>query len=343
MLPVKLKKKKTENCAGLSLHGRNRGVKEEIMKKVFRNLFAALTAAALIGSFASCSDGDSGNDNEEQKVQPADKSKAETKTLTLKKNEYAATPQTQIKLNTGFDSLQAGDKVSVVLKGTADKALGKAEIIVCDTTEAANWWKNLADPYSCEIDTEFDISAEFTITENPVGSGAESMTLAINGLEDDKTVTLTCTKYLVQKGGLDTIAKEPEAKEPEVKEPVVEAETVVYEGTTELEWGKREPEVALADKDFTGLKITYTATSTEGMCFKLLDTSWGAFEVASVTGDGSLRAADAADDPLKAVDLTKTEGVVTVNFAAATVESVKAGLGFQGAPGVTITKIALVK
>lgn len=122
-----------------------------------------------------------------------------------------------------------------------------------------------------------------------------------------------------------------------------ESETVVFEGSTELAWGNRAPEVALAGKEFTGLKISYKATATTGMCFKLLDTSWGAFEIASVTGDGSLRAADSADDPLKAVDLDKTEGVVTVNLSAATVESVKAGLGFQGAPGVTITKIVLVK
>lgn len=125
--------------------------------------------------------------------------------------------------------------------------------------------------------------------------------------------------------------------------PTAPAETVVFEGSTELAWGNRAPEVALAGKEFTGLKISYKATATTGMCFKLLDTNWGAFEIASVTGDGSLRAADSADDPLKAVDLDKTEGVVTVNLSAATVESVKAGLGFQGAPGVTITKIVLVK
>ena len=100
---------------------------------------------------------------------------------------------------------------------------------------------------------------------------------------------------------------------------------------------------SLAGTAATAEPVSCPATATTGMCFKLLDTSWGAFEIASVTGDGSLRAADSADDPLKAVDLDKTEGVVTVNLSAATVESVKAGLGFQGAPGVTITKIVLVK
>ena len=95
--------------------------------------------------------------------------------------------------------MKAGDKVQVVLKGTADKALGKSELVLCDTTEAANWWKNLAEPYACEIGTEVDITTEFTVTDAPVGTGPASMTLAINGLAGDTTVTLSCTKYSVTK------------------------------------------------------------------------------------------------------------------------------------------------
>lgn len=166
------------------------------MKKIFRNVVAAFAAVMLVSAFASCSDSDDGDDDKKTE-QPA--GTTVVKTIELTKNEYAATPQTQVKLNTGFDSLKVGDKVQVVLKGTADKALGKAEIVLCDTTEAANWWKNLADPYSCEIGTEFDITTEFTVADAPVGTGAASMTLAINGLAGDTTVTLSCTKYSVTK------------------------------------------------------------------------------------------------------------------------------------------------
>ena len=169
------------------------------MKKIFRNVVAAFAAVMLVSAFASCKSSDDDDD----------KTGTIAKTIVLEKNEYAATPQTQVKLETGFDSLKVGDKVQVVLKGTADKALGKAEIVLCDTTEAANWWKNLADPYSCEIGTEFDISTEFTVADAPVGTGAASMTLAINGLAGDTKVTLSCTKYDVKKGGAEAPVDKP--------------------------------------------------------------------------------------------------------------------------------------
>ena len=121
------------------------------------------------------------------------------KTIEMKKNTYAGTPQTQIKLETGFDSLSSGDKVKVVLKGKADKALGSAEIIVVDTTEAANYWKNLAEPYTCNIGTDFDITTEFTLNADRAGTGANSMMIAINGLAGDETVNLWCTEYTVEK------------------------------------------------------------------------------------------------------------------------------------------------
>ncbi|MBB5225896.1 hypothetical protein DYE50_11505 [Treponema ruminis] len=164
------------------------------MKKIIRNLAAVFAAVALVSAFASCKS----NDDDDDKNNNNNKGSTVVKTIDLVKNEYA-TNQTQVKIETGFDSLKAGDKVKVVMKGTADKALGKAEIIICDTTAEANYWKNLADPYACVIGTEFDITTEFTVATAPVGTGAASMTLAINGLAGDTAVKLSCTSFSVTK------------------------------------------------------------------------------------------------------------------------------------------------
>ncbi len=120
----------------------------------------------------------------------------------------------------------------------------------------------------------------------------------------------------------------------------------VWTGTAALDWGTRAPAIA-ADKlsgDFKGLKLTYTSTAASGICFKVLDESWGAIEMAEATGDGTLRAKDAADDPLKAVDLEpgKTDATVTVKFGDAELATAKKGVGFHGT-GATITKVELVK
>ncbi len=142
------------------------------------------------------------------------------KKIELIKNEYAENGalQTQVKIATGFESLAIGDKVKLTMKGSADKALGHAEMMVVDTTEAANWWKMLSEKNEVEIGITFEVSHEFTIEALPDGTGPNSMILAINGLDGDETVNLNCTEFKLEKvAGAESTEPAPQT-DPESQE-----------------------------------------------------------------------------------------------------------------------------
>lgn len=121
-----------------------------------------------------------------------------SKVIKLEKNEYAATPQTQVKIAAGFDTVSAGDKVVVKMKGVSTKEFA-AELMIVDATEAAGWWKELATKEEVTVKKEFDLEFTFEITSSPVGTGENSIMLAINGIDGDESVELNCTEFAISK------------------------------------------------------------------------------------------------------------------------------------------------
>ena len=121
------------------------------------------------------------------------------KSIKLIKNEYAPTPQTQVKIPSGLTSLSVGDKVKVAFKGTADREIGKVELMIVDTTEEAGYWTALSETKKDNFSTDINVDFEFVITQAPIGTGANSMVLAINGLDSDEAATITCTSFSIEK------------------------------------------------------------------------------------------------------------------------------------------------
>lgn len=137
-----------------------------------------------------------------KEIKPIDPTASEEVTLpssiTCVKNEYAATPQVQAKVSTGFSSLKAGDKVTLKMKGQSSKAF-KSEIFIVDCTEDASWWTQLADPYAYDFAEDFETEYTFEITADPVGTTEDAITFAINGVDGDETVTLTFSEITLKK------------------------------------------------------------------------------------------------------------------------------------------------
>lgn len=121
------------------------------------------------------------------------------KSIKLIKNEYAKDPQTQVKIPSGLTSLSVGDKVKVAFSGTADREIGNVELMIVDTTADADYWTALSETKKDTFSTEINFDFEFEITKAPIGTGADSMVLAINGLDSDEATTIKCTSFSIEK------------------------------------------------------------------------------------------------------------------------------------------------
>ncbi|MCI6317311.1 MAG: hypothetical protein MR877_09185 [Spirochaetia bacterium] len=134
---------------------------------------------------------------EEQK--PGSGEKPAVKSIKLIKNEYAQDPQTQVKIPSELTSLSVGDKVKVAFSGTADREIGNVELMIVDTTREADYWTALSETKKDNFSTDINFDFEFVIIKAPIGTGADSMVLAINGLDSDKAATIKCTSFSIEK------------------------------------------------------------------------------------------------------------------------------------------------
>ena len=121
------------------------------------------------------------------------------KSIELVKNQYATAPQTQVKIPFELTSLSVGDKVKVAFSGTADREIGNVELMIVDTTEEARYWTALSETKKHNFSTDINVDFEFVITKTPIGTGANSMVLAINGLDSDEAATIKCTSFSIEK------------------------------------------------------------------------------------------------------------------------------------------------
>ena len=121
------------------------------------------------------------------------------KSIALVKNQYADGAQTQVKIPSELTSLSVGDKVKVAFSGTADREIGNVELMIVDTTETASWWTALSETKKDTFSTDINFDFEFVITKAPIGTGADSMVLAINGLDSDEAATIKCTSFSIEK------------------------------------------------------------------------------------------------------------------------------------------------
>ena len=123
------------------------------------------------------------------------------KSIELVKNPYAegGALQTQVKIPSELTSLSVGDKVKVAFSGTADREIGNVELMIVDTTETASWWTALSETKKDTFSTDINFDFEFVITKAPIGTGADSMVLAINGLDSDEAATIKCTSFSIEK------------------------------------------------------------------------------------------------------------------------------------------------
>ena len=135
---------------------------------------------------------------------PGEEYEAGNSTVTsikLVKNEYAegGALQTQVKIQSGLNSLSVGDKVKVAFSGTADREIGNVELMIVDTTKEAGYWTALSETKKDTFSTEINFEFVFEITKAPIGTGADSMVFAINGLDSDEAATITCTSFSIEK------------------------------------------------------------------------------------------------------------------------------------------------
>lgn len=123
------------------------------------------------------------------------------KSIELVKNPYAADGalQTQVKIPSELTSLSVGDKVKVAFSGTADREIGNVELMIVDTTKEAGYWTALSETKKDNFSTDINFDFEFVITKAPIGTGANSMVLAINGLDSDEAATIKCTSFSIEK------------------------------------------------------------------------------------------------------------------------------------------------
>ncbi len=158
---------------------------------------------------------------------------AVAKKIELAKNIYAETPQVQVKIPTGFASIEVGDMVKIVMKGTSEVALGNAELFIVDTTEAGGYWYELSEKAETNFGTAFDYTYYFTIEKTPKGTGDESRMLVINGLDGDQTRVLDCSEFSIVKNASSgepatdpaTPTTDPATTDPAAGEPATEPTT----------------------------------------------------------------------------------------------------------------------
>lgn len=200
-----------------------------------------------------------GDDNSSSEDEPDPNAPVYVKVITLEKNTYAEAPETQVKIDTGFDSLAEGDEVVLKMKGTSDKAF-KGELVIIDSTEAGNWWMELTEKLDKDFAAgDFDVEHKFVITAAPLGTGAKSMVFAINGKDHDDTTKLSCTEFSLTKVGA-----EPSGPEGSPDSEGFAEETIIHDVPTEISWGDF---VIVPGSNFTGteaktITIYYDCTTT---------------------------------------------------------------------------------
>lgn len=181
--------------------------------------------------------------------------------IELVKNEYAegGALQTQVKIQSGLNSLLVGDKVKVAFKGTADREIGNVELMIVDTTETASWWTALSETKKDTFSTEINFEFVFEITKAPIGTDENSMVLAINGLDSDEAATITCTSFSIEKNA----DKKPAGGEEPTPDPKPEDSDLLSKAA-DLDWGTP---VSVAGSSFasatddSSIKITYVSNA----------------------------------------------------------------------------------
>ena len=270
------------------------------------------------------------------------------KVISLTKNEYAASAQSQAKVALDFDTVSVGDKVVVKMKGKATRAF-KAEMFIVDTTAEANYWLQLAEKHPSDEEGEYTLPAEFVyehifeITTAQIGTGSQSLMFALNSLDGDDTIKLQCTEYSItkEKGASSDKPETPSEKGEESK-----SNTELWSGNAQLDWSKGDNngDVINADKfagkTFSGLKFTISDSVKDATTIKIMQQgAWSDIPFAGVEGDGMI--ANSGDDSGKALWIWGNS--VTVKFSEETIALIKEnGIKFYGT-GVTITKVELAE
>lgn len=288
---------------------------------------------------------------------PGEEYEAGNSTVTsikLVKNEYAAggALQTQIKIPSELTSLLVGDKVKVAFKGTADREIGNVELMIVDTTEDASYWTALSETKKDTFSTEINFDFEFEITKAPIGTGENSMILAINGLDSDEAATITCTSFSIEKnadkkpaGGENNAGGEGDNGAGESGAGKY-TYTAIWTGEKVMEWSNFNLEHSYFDADVIGVRITYTVTG-DGACFKPTVSEPWTDAAGSLDGETTITLTENSVENLGAVD---TNGTVSVLFADGVIEKI-VGEGHEGAWGgltfqgqfVKFTKIETIK
>ena len=197
---------------------------------------------------------------------PGEEYEAGNSTVTsikLVKNEYAegGALQTQVKIQSGLKSRLVGDKVKVAFKGTADRKIGKVELMIVDTTETASWWTALSETKKDTFSTEINFEFVFEITKAPIGTGADSMVFAINGLDSDEAATITCTSFSIEK---NADKKPAGGEDPEPTPDPKPEDSGLLSKAADLDWGTP---VSVAGSSFasatddSSIKITYVSNA----------------------------------------------------------------------------------
>ena len=269
--------------------------------------------------------------------------KPAVKSIKLIKNEYAQDPQTQVKIPSELTSLSVGDKVKVAFSGTADREIGNVELMIVDTTKEAGYWTALSETKKDNFSTDINFDFEFVITKAPIGTGADSMVLAINGLDSDEAATIKCTSFSIEK-----IANEKPAGGENNNGAAEYTYTAIWTDEKAVTWGNG---IDVSHENFDvnvkGVRVTYKVTDSEA-CFKTSVCSpWADAIVSLVDGATQNRADDNAINTLGDVD---TEDTASVLFADGIIEKIVGenkenawgGLNIQG-QYVTITKIETIK
>ena len=262
------------------------------------------------------------------------------KSIALVKNQYADSAQTQIKIPSELISLLVGDKVKVAFSGTADRKIGNVELMIVDTTEDASYWTALSETKKDTFSTEINFDFEFEITKAPIGTGENSMVLAINGLDSDEAATIKCTSFSIEK-----IANEKPAG-GENNNGAANELTSIWSGSCELDWSKGDANGDTISKEkFTnktiGLQFTFTtAEGTDGDLQVMAQALWTSQVASRLEGDVKTDSENEVNYKLKA---GITDGKAKIFFEGDALNAlVTNGIKFFG-NAATITKVELLE
>ena len=264
------------------------------------------------------------------------------KSIELVKNPYAegGALQTQVKIPSELTSLSVGDKVKVAFSGTADREIGNVELMIVDTTKEAGYWTALSETKKDNFSTDINFDFEFVITKAPIGTGADSMVLAINGLDSDEAATIKCTSFSIEK-----IANEKPAG-GENNNGAANELTSIWFGSCELDWSKGDANGDTISKEkFTnktiGLQFTFTtAEGTDGDLQVMAQALWTSQVASRLEGDVKTDSENEVNYKLKA---GITDGKAKIFFEGDALNAlVTNGIKFFG-NAATITKVELLE